>query len=425
VSIAALAGAASASLPGAGGQPVSPSYALGFRFTVRIDAVSDLGSWQSCTGLKVEFKTTDVKRGGDYLTNRRLPDKAVYSKVVLKRAVLGDHSSKIQDWLKASAKDWLAGEITKGSTVWITVYDSNDKPVLEWVLTNARPSAWQGPDLDAKSSSVATETLELEHEGFEVRKPAGPAGGAAGTGAAGHSGDPKGPEISGDDGKVVFPFAPDTLTLEMVGKGMHGVAVGATEMHLSEVPSVKLADLTLFGEKTKANVALLADWAKAQGPVQGPQTQDGQQPTHPGGDDQLPIVTFKWGTQFHFTAQIKRLEGKYTRFKEDGTPIRANVGMTLKVIEDKSPPATPGGSSPAAADDIGAWNPTSGGISGRASHVLTESDTLALLAREHYGSPASWRDIAAANAIDDPLRKQPGRLLFLPAASELTERPRP
>ena len=59
-------------------------------------------------------------------------------------------------------------DVARQNNVTIVLYDSNKEVVLIWTLRNARPSAWTGPDLDATNSKVATETLELTHEGFDV-----------------------------------------------------------------------------------------------------------------------------------------------------------------------------------------------------------------------------------------------------------------
>ena len=49
-----------------------------------------------------------------------------------------------------------------------------------------------------------------------------------------------------------------------------------------------------------------------------------------------------------------------------------------------------------------------------AIYVATES-----FATEKYGSPGRWRDIAACNGIEDPLRVRPGDRVYLPNPDEL------
>lgn len=421
MSIAALAGAASAR-PGVAGQSVDPSYGLGFRFTVRIDAVADLGAWQSCSGLKVEFKSTEVRRGGSYLIQERLPDKIFYPRVVLKRAVLPSSSSKVQDWLAKAARSWMTEADPKatGTSATITLYDSNDSAVLTWILKSVRPAAWSGPELDAKSSQVALETLELEHEGFEVTAPGAPSRSPGASGGNPELPEPKpAPFILRDEEtgtEVEFRFPPQRIAIEVKDKDVPGVAVATADQGTSGVIpgaiNYKVQDLILSGPKTFDDVARLAYWATATPKSTGgsnepaPAPAGSNKPPSSGGDTEQPVVTLNWGPKFKQTVQIQHVSSTFERFTADGIPIRATVGLTLTKYEE---------------DSNGGANPTSGGIAGRASHVLTQTDTLPLLARQHYGNPGAWRDIAAANEIDDPLRTRPGRLLYLPAGSELAE----
>ena len=62
----------------------------------------------------------------------------------------------------------FADERTHSSGV-ITAMDSRGDPVLSWELTGVLPVRWTGPSLNADSSKVAIETLELAHHGFQVK----------------------------------------------------------------------------------------------------------------------------------------------------------------------------------------------------------------------------------------------------------------
>lgn len=48
------------------------------------------------------------------------------------------------------------------------------------------------------------------------------------------------------------------------------------------------------------------------------------------------------------------------------------------------------------------------------THVVQKGDTLMSIARQHYGSAAKYKDIAAANAIADPSKIKVGQTLVLP-----------
>lgn len=414
MSITALAGAATAaaSLPGKDAQKIKPAFGLGFRFSVKIDSV-DLGGWQTCGGLKVEFKSTEVRRGGAYLTQKYLPDKVTFTKVTLKRAVDKDSSKKLQEWLDSAARKWLSGESSTGSNATIVLYDSNEDKVLTWTLRNARPSAWTGPDLDATSSKVAIETLELTHEGFEVES-------AAGKSTKGpKEKTPKQLQLKAGNKTVAFPYSPEKVKVMYKGNELKGSSVQPDQgsEYLPGVTSYVISNLTLEGPRCLTDVRNLLLWATpvpkvSDGKPSSCPPTDGKEPKadeEPGGHADQPIIEFTWGTAFHADVQLKTVDANYIRFSPDGQPLRADVTVTLKVVKDK-----------ANTKPMIGGNPTSGGLAGRSSRLITDSDTLPLVAREHYGDPGAWRDIAAANGIDDPLRVRPGRLLYLPANSELT-----
>lgn len=414
MSIAALAGAAVADLPGSGAKKIKPAFGLGFRFSVKIDGV-DLGGWQSCGGLKVEFKNTEVKRSGAYLSQKFLPDKVMFSKVTLKRAVDKDSSKKLQEWLDTAARKWLAGEYSNGSNATIVLYDSNEDKVLTWTLRNARPAAWTGPDLDASNSKVAIEVLELVHEGFEVESAAGKSGKGP------KEKTPKHLELSSNGKKVTFPYAPEKVKVLFKAPELKGTSLQPENgsEYIPGVTSYVISNLTLEGSACTLDVRKLLTWATpvvkdaggTPNPCPEPESKDeGNKDSKPGGDADQPLIQLIWGSSFNADVQLKTVDANYIRFAADGTPLRADITITLKVVKDKASSNVIGG----------ARNPSSGGIAGRGSRIVTDSDTLPLLAREEYGDPSAWRDIATANHIDDPLRMRPGRTLYLPATSELT-----
>ena len=69
-------------------------------------------------------------------------------------------SGKVMGWLRSMV------DATDGGTATITLRDTRNQTVSEWTFANARPTTWKGPSLNAKTNEVATETLELIHEGF-------------------------------------------------------------------------------------------------------------------------------------------------------------------------------------------------------------------------------------------------------------------
>jgi phage tail-like protein len=137
----------------------STQYGLVMRFDVVVDGI-DLGAWSSCDGLKVDFGLKEIKVGGTNDYKVYLPDRVFYPRLVLKRAMNAGDSGRVMSWLRSMV------DATEGGTATITLRDSHNQTVSEWTFANSRPYSWKGPTLNATAKEVATETLELVHEGF-------------------------------------------------------------------------------------------------------------------------------------------------------------------------------------------------------------------------------------------------------------------
>lgn len=57
------------------------------------------------------------------------------------------------------------------------------------------------------------------------------------------------------------------------------------------------------------------------------------------------------------------------------------------------------------------------------AYVVQRGDTLSAIAQRAFGDPNRWREIAAANGIDDPRRLMPGQRLVIPGAAAQTAAP--
>jgi phage tail-like protein len=148
--------------------PLSPGAMLGLamRFQVVVDGV-DLGGWQSCKGLSVDFKPEPIAEGGNYEYSTYLPGRLTYTEVTLMRAMTAADSGKVQQWLSSKISGWVTDTgLSSGGTMRITLQDAHGGQVSSWSLRNVQPKAWKGPDLESTASKVALETLVLVHEGF-------------------------------------------------------------------------------------------------------------------------------------------------------------------------------------------------------------------------------------------------------------------
>ena len=129
------------------------------RFTVTIDGHSSLGNWTKCEGLTVEYQVHEYSEGGLNEFVHRLPGRAKYQNIKLTRPV---------DATSAAVASWVASVEAAGkrATAQIAVLDPEGTRVAAWDLMDVFPVRWSGPNLDIDTAKVATETLELAHNGF-------------------------------------------------------------------------------------------------------------------------------------------------------------------------------------------------------------------------------------------------------------------
>jgi phage tail-like protein len=133
--------------------------ALSLRFQVHVDAIGDLGDWQKCEGLTVEYDIFEYREGGENTFVHRLPGRAKYQNIKLTR-VINPSSKAVSDWVAKVLQD------RSRTTAWVRVLDGSGKQVVQWNVVGAFPARWTGPTLDVTQNQAAIEVLEIAHNGF-------------------------------------------------------------------------------------------------------------------------------------------------------------------------------------------------------------------------------------------------------------------
>jgi phage tail-like protein len=132
--------------------------AVSIRFKVSIDG-QDFGNWQKCDGLSLEYDIHEYSEGGENGFVHRLPGRVKYESIKLTRPI-DMHTGSVTLWVASQQFMVLPG------TGQISVLDSAGAVVAEWFLIGVYPVRWSGPSLDVDGNQMATETLELAHNGF-------------------------------------------------------------------------------------------------------------------------------------------------------------------------------------------------------------------------------------------------------------------
>jgi phage tail-like protein len=130
------------------------------RFDVRIDGL-DLGSFTALDGLNAEYEVKTYEEGGENGFVHQLPGRVKYTNIKLTRPV--DLTSKA---LAAWFSSMVRGLPTRKSTAVVIAFNDNQEPIAQWALMGVHPVKYTGPSFSVDGARVATESIELAHEGF-------------------------------------------------------------------------------------------------------------------------------------------------------------------------------------------------------------------------------------------------------------------
>lgn len=112
-----------------------------------------------------------------------------------------------------------------------------------------------------------------------------------------------------------------------------------------------------------------------------------------------PLLKIKWAS-LQFEGYISNCVQTFTKFNENGTPVRATLNVTFieyikpTEVAERAPKQSPDTSK---------------------FRIVTETDSLWAFSGKEYGTCDKWREIAAANGITNPRLLDSGSLIRLPA----------
>lgn len=137
-----------------------------FTFEVVVAGISDdgravRGSFAEVSGLGVEIEPIEYRNGAEDITVRKIPGLKKFSNIVLKRGVTGDLA--FWNWLVSA----MNGQVRRANGA-IILLDESRQEVLRWNFERAWPCKWTGPTLNARTSEIAMEVIEICHEGLSI-----------------------------------------------------------------------------------------------------------------------------------------------------------------------------------------------------------------------------------------------------------------
>ena len=139
----------------------------GFRFRVLDVSGAELGGFTTITGLRDETEVVEYREGNDGITARKLPGFTMTDNLVLERGLSVDQS--LQEWRdqvwNARQDNTLVADDEFRRDLIIQLLDQRGTMVKQWKIMEAWPAIYEVDTLDAMSSDVLIERLEIANEG--------------------------------------------------------------------------------------------------------------------------------------------------------------------------------------------------------------------------------------------------------------------
>jgi phage tail-like protein len=130
----------------------------GFRFRVEIEQVQRAG-FSKVKGLTRETKFETRREGGLNDFEHKLVTNTTYGNLTLERGLMDTDLWSWHDKI-------VEGRPPERRTLTIILQNEAGDDVWRWIVDGAFPVKWSGTDLDAASSQVLVESVELVHRGF-------------------------------------------------------------------------------------------------------------------------------------------------------------------------------------------------------------------------------------------------------------------
>jgi phage tail-like protein len=129
----------------------------GFRFLLEIDEITS-GGFTRVKGISREVKYESYREGGVVEYEHKLISQVSFPVLVLERGLALDDLWK---WAQATAD----GDVQR-KTIRIRLQNEANDKAWAWQIEHALPVKWTASDLDAQTSQVVMESLELAHHGL-------------------------------------------------------------------------------------------------------------------------------------------------------------------------------------------------------------------------------------------------------------------
>jgi len=117
--------------------------------------------FQDVSGLSAELSIEEVKSGGENRFSHRLPARAKYNNLVLRRGMLVD--SGLIKWFTDAVENFSFSP----ATIIVKLLGNDHEPLQSWSFIKAWPVKWSISDFRATENAVVIESIELAYQYFK------------------------------------------------------------------------------------------------------------------------------------------------------------------------------------------------------------------------------------------------------------------
>ena len=139
---------------------------FGAHFVLAVDGLTSV-SFSKCSGLAGDVGVEEYLEGGENRFAHRLPTRTSFPNLVLTRGA--GPSTDLWNWF---FEYHVTGRVATrdGQVTLMTELEGAMVPVRVWAFTDGWPVKLTGPELDAQSSALAVEAVEIAHHGLQLAK---------------------------------------------------------------------------------------------------------------------------------------------------------------------------------------------------------------------------------------------------------------
>ncbi len=139
-------------------------YNIPVSFHFKVDFGSDYGDdvkFQEVGGLTAEIGVEELVVGGENMFAYRLPTRAKYNNLILKRGML--LNSDLIDWFKDAVENFQFEPMD----INVFLLDEEHSVINTWKFIQAYPVKWVISDFNATNNSLVIETIEFAYMYFQ------------------------------------------------------------------------------------------------------------------------------------------------------------------------------------------------------------------------------------------------------------------